>query len=519
MSHVYRFDRFELRPAERRLTDRGTPVVVGARAFDVLVWLVEHRNALVTKQELLDAVWPGVVVEENNLSVQISALRKILGPASIATVAGRGYRFAIEVVDAGDAVVVPAAGPDGPAKHPAGRGSLAGDKPAIAVLPFEVHSRETADQLLADGLVADVTALLARVPGFLVISRASSFVFRGQGAALPDVARQLSVRYLVEGSLRLQGRRIHVSTQLTDAAGGHILWSGQFESPRDTANDLQDGIARGIMTRLQPELTRAEIALIRRQRPDNPDAWSCYHQAINALATHGWGEASLREARTQLRRAMEMDPDFGLAYAYYAVLTALGARIGLVDSGPALMGDVVAAVDASVRLDGLSAEVLGFAGCALCDVGQLERGVELLREALAIDPSNAQARVALGAGLVMQGRVDEGVSEMRLGMRTSPRDRRLAFWGWQLSCFLLAGDRPEEALAQARSAESRDPRLYLARVAEAGALARLGRSDETAEPLQRARQLRPQLTLEEIIRSHGERVGADLGPHWQCADP
>jgi TolB-like protein len=515
VSAVYRFDRFEVRPAERRVLAGGTPAVLGARAFDVLVWLIEHRARLVTKQELLEAVWPGLVVEENNLSVQISALRKVLGAATIATVPGRGFRFAAEVHSSPTPMQAPP-----PVEAPCASTASAPqrfDKPAIAVLPFTVLSADPADALLCDGLVADITALLARVPGFFLISRASSFIFRDRANNLPEIARQLGVRYLVEGTLRTHGDTLRISTQLTDASAGHVLWDGEFGSSRKDAEDMQAGVARGIISQLQPELTRAEIDLIRRQRPDNLTAWAHYHQAVDAIASHGWSETSLAAARSHLRDAINAAPGFGLAHAYYSVLTALGCNLGLISSWPAMTTDLVTSIDEAVRLDGRSPEVLGFAGCALSDLGFHERAIEMLRDALDIDPSNAQASVALGAALVQSGRLDDGIDLMRLGMRISPRDRRLAFWGWQLAVHLLRAGRVTEALSEARIAQGRDPRFYLARILEAGAHARLGRPDEGLAPLKRARELRPGLTLDEIRRTHGERVASQLAALWGSA--
>jgi len=518
MSSVYRFDRFEVKPTERRLLAAGVPVTLGARAFDVLVWLIEHRDRLVTKQELLEAVWPGLVVEENNLSVQVSALRKILGTGLIATVPGRGFRFTAEVLSE----ALPIEGPS-PAQAPSAiqDSSLRdfasqSDKPAIAVLPFHVLSADPADAFLSDGLVADVTALLARVPGFLLISRASSFVFRERTAGLSEVARQLGVRYLVEGSLRARGAAVRVSTQLTDAASGHILWNGEFHSSRDDAEDMQTGIARGIMSQLQPELTRAEIRLIRRQRPENLTAWTYYHQAVDAIASQGWNEAGLAAARAHLQNAISVAPDFGLAHAYYSLLTALGCNLGMISTWPAMKSDLLASIDEAVRLDGRSPEVLGYAGCALSDLGFHGRAIEMLGEALDIDPSNAQAGVALGAALIQNGSLDKGIDLMRFGMRISPHDRRLAFWGWAMAVHMLHGERAVEALAEAYSAQERDARFYLARILEAGALARLGRLTEVNAPLRRARQLRPHLTLDEVRRTHGKRVAAEVAPFWDA---
>jgi len=510
VSPVYRFDQFEVRPAERRLLVAGVPAALGNRAFDVLMCLVEHRDRMVTKQELLEAGWPGLVVEENNLSVQVSALRKILGAGAIATVTGRGFRFAAKVSSDAPVVETPAS--------PQAQAAAQSTKPAIAVLPFGVLSADPTDAFLSDGLVADVTALLARVPGFLVVSRASSFVFRDRAVSLSEVATQLGVRYLVEGTMRAQGSTVRVSTQLTDAASGHILWNGEFSSRRDEAEDMQAGIARGIISQLQPELTRAEIGLIRRQRSENLTAWAHYHQAIDAIASQGWSEAAVEAARAHLRNAVEVDAEFGLAHAYYGLLTALGSNLWLISPWPTMRNDIVASIEEAVRLDGRSPEVLGFCGCALSDLGFHERAIEMLRDALAIDPSNAQARVALGAALVQSGSLEEGIDLMRQGMQISPRDRRLAFWGWTMAVHMLQAERAEEALAEARAAQERDPRFYLARILEAGALARLGRASDAQTPLRRARQLRPRLTPDEIRQTHGQRVSVELASIWATAE-
>lgn len=493
MSGRHRFGRFELRAAERQLLVDGEPAPLGARAFDLLLCLVERRDRVVTKAELLDVVWPGLVVEENNLSVQVSALRKVLGPNAVSTVPGRGYRFSTALEGEDPAAAV---------------------KPTIAVLPFGVLSDDSRISLLADGLAEDVIALLARVAGFQLISRASSFAFRDTDTRLPEVARQLGVRYVVEGSVRPVGDEVRVSTQLTEAQTGRLLWSGRFDSSRDEATDLQDAIARGIMTELEPELTRAEIALIRRQRPGNVDAWGHYRQAQGVLAFKGWSDDAVRETRMELRRATTIDPAFGLAHAHYALLTSLAGVTGLLGATPGFRDDALAAADRAIELDEGGAEVLGYSGCALSDLGHRQRGMEILQRALSIDPSNAQAHVALGATLAQTGQLETGIDSMRFGMRISPRDRRLGFWGWALGCFLFRNGRFDDALHEARTANLRDPGFYLSRILEAATLDIMGRRDDAAAALAVARRLRAPLTLQEVALTHGRRVAASLAGLW-----
>ena len=277
---------------------------------------------------------------------------------------------------------------------------------------------------------------------------------------------------------------------------------------------MQEDIARGIISELEPELTRAEIAHIRRQRPENQDVWAHYHQAVGAIAMQGWGKDAMAEARSQLQKSVALDPAFGLGHAHYALLTALARNIGLLPDSASLVSDALVAANHAIALDGGSSEVLGYAGCALCDLGQHDRGVEILHQALEIDPSNAQAHVAMGAALALTGKFEAGIEKMRFGMKISPRDRRLGFWGWALGLFLLRADLLVEALAEARTSSRRDSRFHLARVLEAVVLDRQGCLVEAGAALAIARQLYAQLTLNQISLIHGRRVGQRMSLLW-----
>lgn len=369
MPQILRFDRFELRPSERVLFADGQPVPLGSRAFDLLVCLVTHHDRVVPKSEVLEQVWPGQVVEENNLAVQVSALRKVLGAGAIATVSGRGYRFTPDLRSD------PARPPGAPAS-----GALP-ERPSIAVLPLNVLSDDARIVFFAQGLVEDVTALLARVPGFVLIAHASSSQYRDPQAPARDVARQLGVRFVVQGSVRPRAGSLRVSMQLVEAASARILWSAQFDSQAQEAADAQESIARGVISELEPELTLAEVAHIRRQRPDNLDAWAHYHEGVGALASQGWSNEGFAAARSALRRSTDCAPNFGLGHGHYALLTILAASIGMVPDSPELRTEVLAAADAAIQSDAGSSEVLGYAGCALCDLGHFARGIDTLQHA------------------------------------------------------------------------------------------------------------------------------------------
>jgi adenylate cyclase len=390
----------------------------------------------------------------------------------------------------------------------------AAERPSIAVRPFMILSEDRRLEFLANGLAEDVIALLARVPGFFLISRASSFAFHNPETPTSVIAQQLGVRYVLEGSVRGAGDQVRVSTQLAEAATGRILWSGKFEAARTETLELQDDIARGIIVELEPALTRAEVAVIRRRRPDNVDAWGCYHQAIDALGGHGWNEQVAAEAQDFLRRALELDSSFALARAQLALLSALAQSIGLVERSVELTQEALAAAEMAIADDPGSSEVLGYAGCALSDLGHRERGAEILRQAVEMDPSNAQAEVALGAALALLGDPDAGIVRMRHGIKLSPRDRRLGFWGWALGGVLLRANRAGEAVEEARIAARRDPRLHLPPILEALAQATLGRTELARAALMSAKRIRPKLTQQEVEISHGRRAARILAGVW-----
>ena len=390
----------------------------------------------------------------------------------------------------------------------------ASDMSSIAVRPFTVLSDERELQFLADGLAEDVIALLARVPGFFVIAKASSFEFRNPDIPTSVIAQQLGVRYVLGGSVRALGGQIRLAAQLAEAVSGRVLWSGQFDTERSSAIDLQDEITRGIIVELQPALTRAEIAVIRRQRPENIGAWGFYHQAGGALAANGWNARSVEEARGYLQHALELDANFALARAQLALLMALAQNTALIETSRSLHEEAVAAAELAIADDGGSSEVLGYAGCAISDLGNTSRGAEILKQAVELDPSNAQAQVAIGAALALSGDLDGGIARMRQGIKLSPRDRRLAFWGWALGGFLLRAKRPAEALEEAKLAARRDPRLFLPPVLETLAHVALGQIDAAKISLISARRLRPELTLREIEISHGRRAVKVLAGLW-----
>ena len=219
---IFQFEGFRIDRGLSRRDERGgfIPVAIGSRAFDVLRVLVERHDDLVSKDEIMAAVWPGTVVEDNNLTVQISALRRILdrGRAKgscIQTVAGRGYRFVVPMTRATANANSDTAAISGRGRPPR--------RLSIVVLPFTNISNDPDQEYFTDGITDDLTTDLSRISGSFVIARSTAFTYKGKAVDAKQIGRELGVRYVLEGSVRRSGNQVRVNTQLIDAeTDGHL---------------------------------------------------------------------------------------------------------------------------------------------------------------------------------------------------------------------------------------------------------------------------------------------------------
>jgi adenylate cyclase len=515
---LFLFEDHVLDVARRELRRGNTVVPVEPQVFDLLLYLIRNRDRVVSKEDLIAGVWNGRIVSESTLQTRINAARRAVNDDGkqqrlIRTATRKGVRFIGSVREQSE----PVAASGAPTLESAVAAPLPppiADRPSIAVLPFENLSEDSSLELLANGLVEDVIALLARVAGFFVIARASTFLYRPASLDVRRVGLELGVRYVVTGSVRASGGRVRVAAQLIEAERGTQLWAARYDVERGDTLDLQDRIAREIIVELEPALTKAEMSMIRRRRTESFDAWSHFRQASAAIALGGWNEQSIAEGIGHLRKAIPLDQDFALARAYLALLSAFGANLSLIADDPAAREEAFAEAERAVALDPNGSDVLGYAGCALADLGEVKRGCELLERAVELDPSNAQACIALGVTQTRLQQFDSGIENLRLGMRLSPRDFRLAFWGMLLADALVRARRLEEALAEATIASRRDARLYGSRVVAAWALAKLDRREEARGALAEARRIRPRLSLDEVRRFFGDDAGHDLASLW-----
>lgn len=440
------FGRFVYDAGRGTLSRDGAPLAAGQRALAVLHALLKAGGQVVAKADLIDAAWPGVVVQESNLSVQVAALRKLLGRTEdgaqwIATVPRVGYRFAATV-----AVEAGARTPPAPLEPPD-----PGGRPSLAVLPFANLSGDPAQEYFADGISEDIIAALSRFRWFHVIARNSSFAFKGQPADVKNVARELGVRYVLDGSVRKAQAQVRISAQLADAVSAHQLWAERYDVELGDIFAVQDRIAEQVAGAIEPELLRTESALAaRRRRAGNINAWDLVHQGTWYF--HQVTRDTHHRARRLFRQAREIDPELPEGNIWLARVSAGMLAYGWSDDEEHDRREGLEAAHAAVRID----EKNPYAHYALAIMsayaGEPEQAVRAAEQAVELSPSFALGHLVLGMARLYGGTPAEAIAPLERGLRLNRYDPQNFVWGNLLAlAHLFAGD-AEQARASATRA-------------------------------------------------------------------
>lgn len=508
------FDNYELDNENHLLLCDGAEVAVEPQVFDLLSYLIRNNDRIISRQELLDELWAGKFVTESTLSSRVKAVRKALNDSGreqkyIATYNRRGYRFVadikqtIDTTESGNTALLTQSALAGSEAmgsaclFPLVQGKEKG-RTVLAVLPFS-HSKDS-DEIawMAEVFGEDIGIQLARIPGYLVLSKNTSAHYRLREHSIYQIGQELGADYVIEGSVWTMGDKLRVSIQLMETASQRLIWSDRKVIPADDIYDLQESLIMEIIQRLEPELNRAELKSLKRRRPVELGAWDYYRQGHTLLGQKGWSEESFAEAATLLRKAIERDPELAFAHAYLSLILAIGHLVGLVnDDG--WHDEAMRAAETAVALDSQDSDVLGYAGCAFADMGDLQRGIAMLRRAVELNPSNAQASAALGAALLQKGD-EEGIEHMLYGIRLSPRDNRLSAWGALLARGMMNFGRLNDAIDIATAACQADDKIFLPRVVLAIAHISVDNVEAAKLALDDARRIRPNLSTEDITR-------------------
>jgi TolB-like protein/class 3 adenylate cyclase/predicted ATPase/Flp pilus assembly protein TadD len=475
------FGRFRFDLTRRELRRDNSPVRLGNRALDILCVLASAEGALVTKDELMAQVWPGVVVEENNLHFHISSLRKALdadgkGESWIVTVPGRGYRLlrASEPPASGKATAEPSA--------------PVAEQPSLAVLPFLNLSGDLEQDYFADGMVEEITTAVSRYPSLFVIARTSCFTYKGRTVEVKRIGRELGARYVLEGSLRKSGNRIRISAQLVEAETGNHLWAERYD--RDLADifAVQDEITQAVAIAIAPAIADAELRRAMHKPPDSLSAWLAYQRGLWHLRKATCEDNLL--AVKSLQQAIDLDPTFSSAYAALSTVQAAIADFQGLDASETA-DTVETLARQAVALDPANSEARALLGAALFRRGDYKGARAEAEAALAISPNLALAHGVLGSILVFSGHAEQGLASLEQDIRLDPRGPRRVIRLNQLALGHYFCREYETAVEMARRVIREFPDYPPSYRWLAAALGQLGWSDEAKEALEKAVAVAP----------------------------
>jgi TolB-like protein len=503
----FRFGDFEINLARRELRRASAVVHLEPQVFDLLVHLVQNRDRIVSKDELIDVIWHGRIVSEAALSSRISAARRALGDSGndqglIRTMYKRGFRFVGEL-DA-DPASAPAIA-DG--QTPAAQTAISGapklvpeagplplpDKPSIAVLPFQNMSTDPDQEYFADGLTEDIITGLSRQRWFFVIARNSTFTYKGQSVDVRDVAAELGVRYVLEGSVRRAANRVRVTGQLIDAANGNHLWAEKYDRELADIFELQDDITTRVIGSVGPQILVAEAARVRRKPPQSIDAWDLVMQAV----PHMWRMSVQDHGRAQdlLQRAIARDANYAHAHALlgwvYITMFNLDTRRPIGE----FTDRALAAGTRAITLDDEDPWGHLVVGLGHARRRRPELAIRHLSKSIELSPSFALGHAGLGYALAVGGQPERGLQSLEQAHRYSPRDPFLAIYAPIVRYMaLFALQRYEETIAVCRTAAALHPNHAGAWRLMTVSLGLLGRVEEAREALAHTLTMQPDLS-------------------------
>ena len=495
----YQFEDFILDADRRELTRGSESIAMGPQVFDLLLHLVGNRTHVVTKDDLLDAVWNGRIVSESTLTSHINAARKAISDSGeeqrlVRTISRKGYRFVGEVSEAqapGDSALESASTivTDAPVE----RVLALPERPSIAVLPFLNLSEEPEQDYFTDGVVDDIISALSRMRWLFVIARNSSFVYKGRAVDVKQVGRELGVRYVLEGSVRKAAQRLRITGRLIDATTGTQIWSERFESTLEDVFELQDQMTTCVVGALAPHLERAEIERARRKPTESLDAYDYYLRG-----TRKFGQASRRAADEALQlfeAAIERDPEFASAHA----MAAWCHSWRKLNRWPTDLAEGARLAHRAVELGPDDAVVLARSGHALAHLTrELDDSIDLLERALVLDSNLAAGWYLSGFLRVWRGEPDAAIEAISHGLRLSPLGADVFQMEIGIAMAHLLAGRSEAALASAEKVSRHMADFALPTGILAASYASAGRRTEARRAIQQLCRIDPELRLSQL---------------------
>ncbi|WP_213290473.1 winged helix-turn-helix domain-containing protein [Bradyrhizobium sp. sGM-13] len=496
----YRFGPFLVDRRSACLRREGVNVPLRPKSFDVLVYVTQHPGRLVPKAELIDNVWQNLNVTPNSLVQCIKEIRQALqddAQAIIETVSKRGYLFASPVTAIyGDELSSSARAATMDADEH--RALPLPDRPSITVLPFDNMSGDPDQDYFADGISEDLITGLSRVRWLFVIARNSTFAYKGRAVDVRQVASQLGVRYVLEGSVRRAGQRLRVSAQLIDAVTGGHHWAEQYDRELGDIFAIQDEITSSVVASIQPRLLAAEGVRAFSRSSGDLGAW----ELVARAQTHVWRlTRSDNEAAIEaLNRAAEAYPDYAPARSLLGFCLVFAAHNGWIERDQGLQAARPHIIRA-IALDDCDPWAQIALGYWSMMERRTEQSIAAFRRAVNLNPSSAAAHCYLSHGLAFSGQRCEAIAHGNEAIRLSPLDPDTAmFLGGITVANYLAG-RYQEAFETSEQLLRLRPGFHGAQRLRCASLAQMGRIEEAKQSLADVRLEQPQLSIEWIKSS------------------
>src|SRR5580704_7253271 len=407
---------------DRRELRRGADAIaMEPQVFDVLVHLVKSRDRVVSKDDLIASVWGGRIVSDSTLTSRINAARNAIGDSGatqklIRTVARKGFRFVGDVREPTTAVPADLAEETREPPRPA---LPLPERPAIAVLPFTNMTDDPAQDYFSDGISEDIITALSKLRWFFVIARNSSFIYKGKAVNIRQVAEELGVGYVIEGSVRKEGDRVRITAQLNDVATGSHVWAERYDRGLADVFAVQDEVTEAIVAAIEPQLYAADNFRARRKPPDSMDAWDLVMRALS----HYWRVTRQDNvvAQALLEKAIAIDPNYGQALGVLATSYTFSAHMGWADMA-AIVPIAERAALASIQADSEDPWAHHALGSVSLFKRRFEDSLGAFESALSLNPNFSLAQGYYGLALSYCGRWQEACVAAQRALRLSPRD-------------------------------------------------------------------------------------------------
>lgn len=482
----------------RRELRRGAEdIAVEPQVLDLLICLVENRDRVVSKDDLIALVWGGRIVSDATLTSRVHAARKAVGDDGqgqklIRTISRKGLRFVGDVrIEAPCSHAVMAIEPSSEIPPPFGLSNAEG--PAIAVLPFTNMCDDPAEDYFSDGISEDIITALSKLRRFLLIARNSSFLYKGRTVPLKQIAEELGVAYVVQGSVRRRGDRVRISVQLNSAFNGNQIWAERYDHQLADVFAVQDKITEAIVAAIEPQIYAAENFRTLRKAPDRLDAWDLLMRATS----HYW--RLTREdnaiALALLEKAIAIDPVYGQALGLLATTHLFNASMGWADR--TIVGPVAErAAQAAIRADSDDPWAHHALGCIHLFARRFDDCLADFEHALRLNPNFCLAQGYYGLALAFCGRWKEGEEAAHRALRLSPHDPFSALYYGVASYTQFVGRNYDEAMQLARTAIRLHPDFIGGYRGLTSAAGMSGQAEVATGALQELRRVQPNISLQ-----------------------